>query len=186
MKTLVESCFILDTKLIKKDLRLAREHKEGVSGFFNMLLGSIKTVADYYIEYQPEHDYLVIQYSEVEQRVKLTESELKFGPRSWFVCDCGCRVGKLYMPQGGKEFKCRSCHNLVYELTTFDRNSKQGQFKYNFNRLIKSVNIRESMRSIFYNGTYTARFNRYLEVTEKLGLGQVKQDARELLDAINN
>src|SRR5262245_13561664 len=50
-------------------------------------------------------------------RVALTTTR----PRWWFVCplvvrDCPCerRVGKLYLPPGGRYFGCRHCHELTY------------------------------------------------------------------------
>lgn len=36
------------------------------------------------------------------------------GERFWFKCECGRRVGWLYLPQGAPEFQCRLCHNLSY------------------------------------------------------------------------
>ena len=43
------------------------------------------------------------------------------GVRMWFICPlvkdgipCGRRVGKLYLPPGGKYFGCRTCYNLTY------------------------------------------------------------------------
>jgi peptide subunit release factor 1 (eRF1) len=37
------------------------------------------------------------------------------GVRYWINCpECGNRVGKLYKPDESNEFKCRSCHNLIY------------------------------------------------------------------------
>jgi hypothetical protein len=44
------------------------------------------------------------------------------GERRWFVCPlvkdgapCGRRVGKLYLPRGGKYFGCRICYDLTYK-----------------------------------------------------------------------
>jgi hypothetical protein len=44
------------------------------------------------------------------------------GWRYWFTCPltvngrpCRRRVGKLYLPPGGKYFGCRHCYNLTYE-----------------------------------------------------------------------
>jgi hypothetical protein len=35
--------------------------------------------------------------------------------RYWFTCPgCGKRVGCLYLPTQGREFRCRVCHDLVY------------------------------------------------------------------------
>jgi hypothetical protein len=43
------------------------------------------------------------------------------GLRWWFTCPlavnhrpCGQRVGKLYLPPGGRYFGCRHCHGLTY------------------------------------------------------------------------
>lgn len=44
------------------------------------------------------------------------------GLRWWFICPlcangrtCGRRVGKLYLPPGGKYFGCRHCYDLTYK-----------------------------------------------------------------------
>jgi hypothetical protein len=40
------------------------------------------------------------------------------GLRWWFVCPlrgCGRRVGKLYLPPGGRYYGCRHCYQLTYE-----------------------------------------------------------------------
>jgi hypothetical protein len=36
------------------------------------------------------------------------------GKRFWFVCDCGTRAGRLYLPPGQRAFRCRDCCNLTY------------------------------------------------------------------------
>jgi len=36
------------------------------------------------------------------------------GERYWFHCDCGERVGRLFLPEGRQEFQCRDCLNLAY------------------------------------------------------------------------
>jgi len=36
------------------------------------------------------------------------------GVRFWFLCDCGRRVGRLYLPSGQAAFRCRNCYNLTY------------------------------------------------------------------------
>lgn len=185
MKTLIESCFPLDTHLIKKDLRRAREQKTGINGYINISHGNIKSVADYSIEIGMEYDYLVINYSEEEQRVKLATSELHFGPRTWFVCECGRRVGKLYLPPHTTQFKCRHCYSLSYEIQNISKKSKSGRFMYKTNRTIKLMNVREHMRSIFYGGKFTRRYNHWLKLSEMLGLKSNVDDARKLLSDIN-
>jgi len=37
------------------------------------------------------------------------------GERYWFRCDCGRRVGRLYLRDGAPEFRCRQCLGLTYE-----------------------------------------------------------------------
>jgi len=37
------------------------------------------------------------------------------GVRFWFQCDCGRRVGRLYLPLGQAVFRCRHCCNLTYQ-----------------------------------------------------------------------
>jgi hypothetical protein len=36
------------------------------------------------------------------------------GTRFWFRCDCGRRMGRLYLPMGSREFRCRICFNLTF------------------------------------------------------------------------
>jgi hypothetical protein len=37
------------------------------------------------------------------------------GLRWWFFCPCGMRTAKLYLPPNDWVFRCRVCHDLVYE-----------------------------------------------------------------------
>jgi hypothetical protein len=49
------------------------------------------------------------------QTIRLSRDKLHWGgERHWFVCMCGKRVGKLYLPYGAPEFRCRICYNLTY------------------------------------------------------------------------
>jgi hypothetical protein len=32
----------------------------------------------------------------------------------WFVCHCGRRVQKLWLPADESVFRCRTCHNLTH------------------------------------------------------------------------
>jgi hypothetical protein len=36
------------------------------------------------------------------------------GKRFWFVCGCGRRIGRLYLPPGQRAFRCRHCNSLTY------------------------------------------------------------------------
>lgn len=55
--------------------------------------------------------------------VGLTSTDLPWlGKRWWFICplvidgvSCQKRVGKLYLPPGGRYYGCRHCYDLTYE-----------------------------------------------------------------------
>ena len=50
-----------------------------------------------------------------EQRVSVATVRPHLGgERPWFVCGCGRRVGRLYLPPGQRAFRCRHCHYLTY------------------------------------------------------------------------
>ncbi|MCX6752426.1 MAG: hypothetical protein NTZ87_02905 [Candidatus Nomurabacteria bacterium] len=186
MRILVESCFSLTAKTIKKDLLRAREQRKNVDGFINIDFGQVKTVADYCIEYGAETDFLILRYGMEEQRFKIADSELYFGTRSWFICNCERRVAKLYLPPQTTKFKCRHCHKLTYELNTFNRKSSHGLAFYRTNRMIKMMNNREKMKSYLYNGKPTLRFNRWLKLSALAGYENNIDDAKKLFSAINN
>jgi hypothetical protein len=82
---------------------------------------------------RPAEDGLILQLSyrcsgagqnaeEVEVPVRLATTPLHFGDRRWWgICPlvvnrqaCNRRVGRLYLPPGGRYFGCRHCHRLTY------------------------------------------------------------------------
>ncbi|MCX6717761.1 MAG: hypothetical protein NTU76_03765 [Candidatus Taylorbacteria bacterium] len=183
MKTLVESCFNITTKRFNKDLKLAVDRKTNVESYINTSFG---TVFDYIIEYGTENNYLIIKYAEEDQRIKLVDSELRYGTRMFFVCDCGAHVAKLYLPPNNKQFKCRCCHKLYYQSTTINRTSKHGEFLYKQNQILKIIDTREKMNRIFYRSRYTRRFLRWLGSCSRAGLFDEVIRAQELMTAVNN
>jgi hypothetical protein len=58
----------------------------------------------------------------LDYKVLLGTTRPRFGGlRWWFICPliangrkCGRRVGKLYLPPGGKYYGCRHCYDLTY------------------------------------------------------------------------
>lgn len=49
-----------------------------------------------------------------EKCIRITSTRPHFGgTRYWFVCECGRRVGRLYLPPGKQNFACRHCHYLI-------------------------------------------------------------------------
>ena len=55
---------------------------------------------------------------EMDYQVQLQTTPCNYGGvRWWFTCPlsgCGRRVGKLYLPPGGRYFGCRRCYQLTY------------------------------------------------------------------------
>ena len=184
MKT-VESCFSLDTHKLKKSLKLARAHERGVAGFIDIPGVPVESKASYSFDYTPEFDYLVIQNGEMWQRIKLAESELHFGPRTWFECDCGRRTAKLYLPENETQLKCRYCHHLIYELQKINKKTKPGNFQYKTNRTLKAMNMSENINSILYDGKLTRRAITWLKLCEAIGMDNYARDAKKLLSAMN-
>jgi hypothetical protein len=176
----------MDTKQLKKALKRARRHERGISGYIDIPSVSTDSKASYSFDYTPEFDYLVIQNGEFEQRIKLTESELHFGTRSFFVCCCRRRVAKLYLPPNETQFKCARCYHLIYELQKINKKTKPGNFQYNTNRTLKAMNKRENIRSIFYDGKLTKRTMTWLKLCEVVGLDNYVKEAKKLMSAMND
>ena len=67
-------------------------------------------------------DGLTGEKTDMDYTIDLATTPCNFGGvRYWFICPlaknwkpCGRRVGKLYLPPGGKYFGCRLCYNLTY------------------------------------------------------------------------
>ena len=136
---LIENTFALNTKLLKEDLKKARERKP-VENYLNISHNRQHSVIDYYIEYEEEGTYLVVAFNEDTQRILLAEEELTFGTRTYLTCACGQRTNALYLNKG--VFACRKCHKLKYQSTTINRNSKHGQFLYKQSQILKLMSLR--------------------------------------------
>lgn len=186
LKPLIEECTILETGFIKQDLKCCRNKEAKITGVFNIVHGNQKLLCDYWIEYAGNNAYFVIStgVNFLPQRILLSEQPLYFGIRSYFVCNCGRRASKLFLPSGQNEFKCRKCHHLRYELSTINRNSVHGELFYRTNRTIKLANQQADMNRIIYKKRYTKRFNSFLKLCEQAGFNTVVRDARDLMTAI--
>lgn len=119
------------------------------------------------------------------QIIGLDWQDITYGKKAYFLCSCGVRVLKLHLPLHGKEFKCRTCHGLHYELTTYNRYSIAGMKLYQLNRLNKLSNNRAGMSRIFYNGEYTKRFERFLGQCERAGFNSIVDGANALKQLVH-
>ncbi len=184
MAELIEHCKSITTKRFNKDLCRARKQGGSVSGHIDINNANNSLIFDYTVSIGTEYDYLVIHNAGIEQRIKLIDSELHFGARLWFICDCGARVAKLYLPPNGQDFKCRHCHHLNYQSTRINKHSKHGAFIYQNSLILKVIAMRENMGRIFYRSEYTKRFNRWLDECDKVGLTGERVEAEALMRAI--
>lgn len=183
MAELIENSFALSTHLLKKDLRKARE-KETVDGYLNFSHNGKSSVLDYSTEYENDNSYLVINFTEIPQRILLSEQKLTFGTRVYLTCKCGYRTNTLYLSKD--IFSCRKCHKLRYESTIINRNSRHGKFIHQQMKILKLMDIREKIDRIFYRSKYTKRFKRWLELCARAGLTKDVLDAQKLMTDINN
>ena len=187
MRHLIEECPYFSVSSIRQDLGRSRRMEPDIKGIFNISQGNRKLLCEYWIDYSNNETFLFISTgtSNLPQRILLSKQELYFGSRSYFVCECGKRVIKLYIPSGRANFACRSCCGLQYELSTINRSSTHGAFLYKTNRTLKLINQRADMNRIIYKGSYTRRYNRFLKLCQQSGLYGVVKDAQDLMLAIN-
>lgn len=59
---------------------------------------------------------LLVDGKAVHQQFCLESKPMPWGGgvKFFFHCGCGRRCAKLYLPSGGDQFACRSCHRLLY------------------------------------------------------------------------
>lgn len=114
------------------------------------------------------------------QELILEWNDITYGKRAFFVCSCGHRASKLYLPSHSHEFKCRECHGLQYQLSSFSKNSSVGKSLYRMNRLQKLSDSRADMGRIIYNGKFSKRFERFLRLCDRAGLSDVVEGANSL------
>ena len=172
-KYLVENCFILTPRDVGCSFDNIK--KLGISSLDN------KPEIAYWFDTDKELTYLFISVDGQEPQKFVWELvDIMFGERAYFHCSCGQRVSKLYLPPNSKEFRCRKCYNLKYELSTFNKNSVAGKYLYQANRLLKLANSRADMSRIFYKGGYTKRFETFLRLCDSAGLDSVVKGAQDL------
>ena len=173
-ESFVEDSFALTAKGVFDNLRNLIE--VGPSAF-------VKPRAD--VDYWPEDlfDPSVIFVSvggREPQRIEFELKKITFGERAYFRCTCDHRAAKLYLPPNGTQFKCRGCHGLQYRLSTINRRSVAGRAIYRINRLQKLANSRASMGRILYNGNYSKRFERFLNLCDRAGFHDIVKGANDM------
>ena len=183
MRTLIENTFALSTKVLRKDLKKAR-NKELVSGeYLNFRHNGKPSALDYSIEYSFDgNTYLVINFDGEPQKILLSTHELTFGTRTYLTCGCSKRTNALYLKN--TFFACFECSSLRYGSTSLNRRSDHGRMLYQQSKRLKLMDMREKMDRIFYKSKYTKRFEHWKELCRKAGFTRQVSDAELLMDAI--
>jgi hypothetical protein len=94
------------------------EQTSSIGYHVNTSAGEPPTIRLDYTTKRPGED----QGERMDYPVGLTTTPLPWGGvRWWFLCPlvrnglpCGRRMGKLYLPPGGRYFGCRHCYDLTY------------------------------------------------------------------------
>ncbi len=126
--TTVEDCRVLDLGEFARKCAFVPWY----TGFVSWSRGE-EMVASIGYTVRPVGDGLILQLSyrwtrareteeDVELPIRLETTPLHFGGRRWWgICPllvdgqaCNRRVGKLYLPPGGRYFGCRRCYRLTY------------------------------------------------------------------------
>jgi hypothetical protein len=129
-KDLVEDCRQLDANRWMRE-GILREGAR-LSGRWCWFRDASRTVETsslcYEVDTLDEEGWVRLSYTvnrtgeALDYRIGLTTTAPRFGGRRWwFVCPlvvngvpCGRRVGKLYLPPGGRYYGCRHCYRLTY------------------------------------------------------------------------
>lgn len=103
----------------------------------------------------------------IKNIIEIDEEVISYGIRPFLVCDCGRRCNKLYLRPSHDLFACRHCLNLVYELTTINKDSLVGSLSYKLIRAFKLDDANAKVRCITYNGKLTRRARRVVAMAGK-------------------
>ena len=133
LKTLVEDCFGLSVKTIKRYIADVDLKGGTYPGSVCWTLGGEKAAEiSYRVNRKNGNLFVQLIYQTTNSRtrvvtkfdypVKIQHTQPNYGgKRYWFTCPlqvggelCQKRVGKLYLPPGGIYFGCRHCYDLVY------------------------------------------------------------------------
>ena len=114
-----------------------------------------------------------------DYQVTLTITKCNLGGiRYWFICPiskngnyCGKRVGKLYLPPGGKYFGCRHCYNLSYESRNESRIGRFGQIGYPLKAERQYEELYLSIKRWTWRGRPTKKARKLQALEQKMDRG---------------
>jgi hypothetical protein len=131
-KTTVEQCLSLDVTRWTRQGSLQAGTSTSGTWTWTYASGNCFKVNYDVVAFDPTDAFIRLYYSFIwtatqkretlDYRVRLTTTRPRRGGlRWWFICplvvngqECGCRVGKLYLPPEGRYFGCRHCYDLTY------------------------------------------------------------------------
>ncbi len=144
-KQLVENCLSLDTQLLLQRRILVPGFRRSGTFYWMRPTGERVASLDYESEMiHPAISWLRLRFStpdlrtgqsrQVDQFVPLTSTDPGFGEvRYWFV-DEGRRVGLLYLPSGGDQFRSRHAHRLAYASQRLTRTERRRRREHKIRR----------------------------------------------------
>ncbi|HAJ44447.1 MAG: hypothetical protein UV53_C0006G0012 [Candidatus Azambacteria bacterium GW2011_GWE1_42_9] len=175
---MIEECFFITPRNVGG--RFGHVRKLGINELEN------RSDISYWFDDMSEPTCLFVSVNGNEpQKFDWEPVDITFGETAYIRCHCGYRARKLYLPPNGKEFKCRKCHKLQYQLTKFNRHSIAGRSLYKMNRLQKLADSRANIGRILYNGNYTKKFTRFLGLCDRAGLESIVRGAKDLKTLMN-
>lgn len=182
LKPLAEDCFKIKIsdfgkkllypigieKMSDIELQCARENKtlKGKQGCFDIRNGRDTLRIVYNVDQNRNPKILQITYNGMEQNIELEEYPITFGIQPFFVCACGKLARVLYKPHCENTFKCRMCGNITWESQRLNRHTLWGELYY-AHRLIKLAKMREDIKRMHYNGGYSRKARRFMELYAK-------------------
>lgn len=183
MNTLVENCFKLSIKILRKTLQKARNGEPVNGEYINFLHNGRPSVLDYSIEYESDNNAcLLVNFNGEPQKIELANHDLHFGARTYLICACGKRTNALYLKN--TFFACFKCHKLRYRSTTINHRSDHGRMLYQQNKRLQLIDMRESISRPLYRSKWTKRFSRFIKLCDKAGLFNQVKDAQTTMEAI--
>lgn len=122
-KDVVEECLTLSTVWLAREGCLQLDTLTSGRWFWMTQGNQVCATVDYTINTQNHAEpHVLLSYCvngmPFSDRFQLSTTQPHYGGTRWWLhCPypgCQRRVGKLYLPTGGRHFRCRQCHQLTY------------------------------------------------------------------------
>lgn len=184
---MVEECYKLSISDLGKRLlypvgsnRMYLQHNQpekqvGKSG--KAVLSALYSLSLLKVDYQVYFDdnlRLEIYFGSNYQIIPLDTTECYFGTNVYMLCTCGKRCQILYMRRDNMtRFACRSCLNLKYEMTTFNRNTQLGPYSGLLHKYNKLAEKQLKVKRIDYNGKMTRKAKSIMKLSRKMNIPKI-------------